>query len=41
MSLGLQDLYDKVMLWCWRIDPKDRPSFKQLTDKLKKFTVQP
>mmetsp|Transcript_12933 Transcript_12933/g.18175 ORF Transcript_12933/g.18175 Transcript_12933/m.18175 type:complete len:480 (+) Transcript_12933:110-1549(+) len=36
-----KDLYEKVMLWCWRIDPKDRPSFKQLTDKLKKFTVQP
>lgn len=34
-----KDLYDKVMMWCWKIDAKDRPSFKQLTDKLKKFTV--
>ena len=39
-SLCLQELYEKVMLWCWEIDPKNRPSFKQLADKLKKFTVQ-
>jgi len=36
-----RELYEKVMLWCWRIDPKDRPSFKMLSEKLKKFTVQP
>lgn len=36
-----KDLYDKVMKWCWEIDAKNRPSFKQLADKLKKFTVQP
>lgn len=33
------DLYTKIMAWCWSIDAKDRPSFKQLSDKLKKFTV--
>jgi len=36
-----KDLYQKVMLWCWEIDAKNRPSFKQLADKLKKFSVQP
>lgn len=35
-----KDLYDKVMLWCWEIDPKNRASFKKLADKLKKFSVQ-
>eukprot|EP00039_Didymoeca_costata_P000313 m.45098 g.45098 ORF g.45098 m.45098 type:complete len:475 (+) comp10191_c0_seq1:295-1719(+) len=34
-----KDLYEKVMKWCWLIDAKDRPSFKQLSAKLKKFTV--
>lgn len=33
------DLHTKVMAWCWEIDAKNRPSFKQLSDKLKKFTV--
>lgn len=36
-----KDLYEKVMRWCWEIDAKNRPSFKELSDKLKKFTVQP
>eukprot|EP00041_Stephanoeca_diplocostata_P024068 m.602569 g.602569 ORF g.602569 m.602569 type:complete len:474 (-) comp22447_c0_seq2:3455-4876(-) len=35
-----KDLYDKVMMWCWEIDAKNRPSFKELADKLKKFSVQ-
>jgi len=35
------DLYVKVALWCWELDAKNRPSFKQLNDKLKKFTVAP
>jgi c-src tyrosine kinase len=33
------DLHTKIMAWCWEIDAKNRPSFKQLSDKLKKFTV--
>jgi len=33
------DLHTKIMAWCWEIDAKDRPSFKQLDTKLKKFTV--
>jgi len=36
-----KDLYDKVTKWCWEIDAKNRPTFKQLCDKLKKFTVAP
>lgn len=35
-----KDLYDKVMMWCWEIDAKNRPSFKELAEKLKKFSVQ-
>jgi len=35
-----EDLYRKVMVWCWEIDAKNRPSFKQLKDKLRKFSVQ-
>lgn len=34
-----KDLYEKVIKWCWFLDAKDRPSFKQLSQKLKKFTV--
>eukprot|EP00040_Diaphanoeca_grandis_P030782 m.182709 g.182709 ORF g.182709 m.182709 type:complete len:482 (-) comp32130_c1_seq1:69-1514(-) len=35
-----KDLYDKVMIRCWEIDAKDRPSFAYLRDKLRKFSVQ-
>jgi c-src tyrosine kinase len=36
-----KDLYTKVTLWCWELDAKNRPSFKALNDKLKKFSVAP
>ena len=34
-----KDLYDKVIHWCWNIDAQNRPTFKDLSAKLKKFTV--
>lgn len=31
------DLHTKVMAWCWEIDAQNRPSFRQLSNKLKMF----
>lgn len=35
-----KDLYDKIIMRCWDLDAGKRPSFKELGEKLEKFTVK-